>query len=81
MLVANTGQSIATGQFCWYINDKRPSHEAILRVLYIQADGHELEHIKAKFTNYLSQNPTIPIPCNQVCVWYGDIARTILANL
>lgn len=45
------------------------------RVLYLEADGKELEYIKGLF-------PNIPIPRDKKTArWYGDIARTILFSL
>lgn len=54
--------------------------EAIDQIKMIQADGHELEAIQRKFTGPLGIS-TIPMPDNRVCQWWGDIARTIHANM
>lgn len=42
--------------------------------LIIQADGHELEAIRAMFPLFVPTGV-------RVAVFYGDIARTILSNL
>lgn len=54
--------------------------DRIHRVKMIQADGHELEAIQKKFTGPLGIC-TVPMPDNQVCQWWGDMAKTIHANL
>lgn len=58
----------------------------LAKVYMLQADGHELEHIKRQFSNPSTDGPgrkdlTIPITGAAVMRWYGDIARTILLNL
>lgn len=42
-------------------------------LLYIQADGHELEHIQTRFAN-------LPY-AHRICTWRGEMARFILDNL
>lgn len=46
----------------------------------IQADGHELEAIQRKFIGPLGIC-TVPMSNDQVCQWWGDIAKTIHANM
>lgn len=64
--------------------------DIINNIDYIQADGQELEQIIKIFTyrsfkgisNDYSNCLAIPIPNNQrVVIWYGDLAKTIVANL
>ncbi|MFA6309594.1 MAG: hypothetical protein WC677_07675 [Clostridia bacterium] len=52
------------------------------RVNLIQADGYELNHIRRRFTVLTDSVGvvTIPIPDRAVAVWFGDIAKTIVAN-
>lgn len=53
----------------------------------IEANGDELEHIKSRFTYYVGIPPyttkvvSIPMGVKESMSWYGDIARTIIANL
>lgn len=54
--------------------------EELPQVESIQADGHELEAIRKMFTGPLGIS-TIPFPDMRVCRWWGDIARTIHANM
>ena len=42
-------------------------------LLFIQADGQELEHIQTRFAN-------LPYS-HRVCTWRGEMARFILDNL
>lgn len=64
----------------WYIGEKAPEDPRFYEsnFLRIQADGDELDHIK-----YIFPNLTIFSTSKQqkVVIWYGDIAKTILANL
>lgn len=61
--------------------------QTIHSVSHILADGDELETITELFCNrhLVEQNyiviPSIPLPKSRVAIWYGDIAKTILANL
>lgn len=56
-------------------------------VSYFTATGDELNHIKNQYKRsmgnvYDDDNYTIPFKNNASSMtWYGDIARTILANL
>lgn len=51
-------------------------------IVKIQADGDELDHILSQYQNPTIKEYSIPVPLNkQVVVWYGDIAKTIIANL
>jgi len=55
-------------------------------VVKIQADGDELEEIRYKFTTTDSKKYktgySIPMSLyGRVMIWYGDIAKTIIANL
>ena len=51
----------------------------------LQADGQELEHIWNQYgqNTYAGQIVySIPIPIDKpVVTWFGDIAKTIIANL
>jgi hypothetical protein len=50
----------------------------------IQADHDELEYILSQYIMNTLTNSylTIPVPKNKkVATWYGDIAKTIIANL
>lgn len=59
----------------WHIGEKNPiPYNGVNSVIDIQADGDELRHIQSSFTN-------IPIANVRVMRWFGDIARTIIANL
>jgi hypothetical protein len=42
--------------------------------LIVQADGHELEHIKQQFQN-------IPLTHNRVVRWTGEYAKFIVNNI
>ena len=79
----------------WGQNKNRD--KGLQRISFLQADGHELEHIRKLYTNKLTvfappgesdgpqsvdfDCPTLPIPTKKVCRWYGDLARTIYLNL
>lgn len=72
----------------WYIGGVKPLNDfEITTISYIQADGDELEHIRVLFTHRFTADIThthctIPLPINKRIVkWYGDIAKTIIANL
>lgn len=71
----------------WHIGEQIPlDYHDMMNVQQIQADGHELEHIIKKFTILINSKGlsivTIPINPNQrVHRWFGDIAKTICANL
>jgi hypothetical protein len=71
-------------QIKWHVGDPIGANIA-QDVIEIQADGHELEHIKNTFFDIEYQgNPTytIPMPRNKRVVnWFGSTAKTILANL
>lgn len=71
--------------FEWHIGERLElSPEYINTIQYIQADGDELEHIVIEFTliSNTYANITIPLPkTKRVVKWYGDIAKTIIANL
>jgi len=56
----------------WHIGKPEPtiSHE----ILYVCADGDELEKIRAEITG-------IPMSTKRVVTWFGDDARFIVANL
>ena len=61
----------------WYIGDTvRFSLSEINNITFIQADGHELDHIKSMF-----ESPNNMIPKGRVVKIYGDLAKTIVANL
>jgi hypothetical protein len=79
---------LSDGRECVYhIGDRiRPEHhvrelEIITpTILWIQADGHELEAIQRLFILSGGQY-SIPMPKTSVARWYGDIARTIHINM
>lgn len=48
-------------------------------VEWIKASGFERQEIQEMF--YIMGSYTIPIVRNDVNIWYGDIAKTIVANL
>lgn len=61
----------------WHVGKKVPiSYQEVNAVNDIQADGHELEHILCMFdhSNFL-------IPKGRVVRIFGDLAKTIVANL
>jgi hypothetical protein len=55
----------------WHVGNPKPSLQSCSEV---QADGHELEHIKKCFSN-------IPIALCSVVVWKGAFAQFIYDNL
>lgn len=60
----------------WHVNNLKPLQNGeIEHIKYIQASGHELELIRNTF------NGTIPDIKGYIMKWYGDIAKTIIANL
>lgn len=62
----------------WHVSEKsnRFTPKVLNAISYIQADGHELEHIKSMF-----ENPDNIFPKGRVVKIYGDLAKTIVANL
>ncbi len=78
----------------WHTQNEVPEmiYRNIENVEMLQADGHELQHIIDQY-GYKTQAKygigdtvtfcySIPMPKNvQVVRWYGDIAKTIIANL
>lgn len=78
----------------WHIGETAPlPYEKMKDVEEIQADGHELERIKQVFAvtkivcHELSWprheviGYSIPVPSTASARWFGDIARTICANI
>lgn len=74
----------------WHVGSPKPiEHEYLFDdygphrcYLDIQADGHELEHIKTLFRTGGNGGYSIPMPVNKRVVrWYGDIAATIIFNM
>lgn len=66
----------------WHIGDKSPiPMRGIHMITDIHADGHELDHIQSKFYCATNKIVTIPLANTRVMSWYGDIAKTIVANL
>lgn len=72
-----------TNEHHWHVGEPKPCQfysdgettEDFPDVIEIQADGHELEHIRKRFTN-------IPdVPGARVVTWSGDIARFIYNHL
>jgi len=100
MLTINTTDGHAIE---WHVGEPVPEmwgrsknfDKGLQRISFIQADGHELEHIVKLFTSKLKvfppagegptsvdfEFPSIPIPNKPVCRWYGSIAKTIFLNL
>lgn len=65
----------------WHVGSELPKVD-INQIDYIQADGDELFHIIQLFKFRSTDTFTIPIPFDKrVVKWYGDIAKTIIANL
>lgn len=71
----------------WHVGSPKPQWY-MAGVDYVYADGHELTHIEKLFnTNYNAGQTsdklfTIPMIVHaRKMVWYGDIAKTILANI
>ena len=67
----------------WHVGSPSPinGEPEVDAIKYIQADGHELDHIKLHFADG-DANPAIPMVRGQrVLRWYGDIAKTIITNL
>ncbi len=58
----------------WHVGRPLPKITDVSTLTEIQADGNELRHIKENFDNLI-------MPSSEVCVWYGDLARTIYLNL
>jgi DNA-binding IclR family transcriptional regulator len=73
--------------YSWNVGQPSPIIDtAISTITYIQADGDELELILNSFctnphANHTSRHYTIPVAKERVMKWYGDIARTIIANI
>jgi hypothetical protein len=60
----------------WHVGESNPIEwDKTVFVETVQADGHELEHIKALF------GPTLPTAKGRVVRWFGDDAKTIVGNL
>ena len=60
----------------WYVGQlSLISDDAIDLIKFIQVDGHELDHIK-----YMVGNSGM-IPEGRIVKIYGDLAKTIVANL
>ena len=60
-------------EIVWHVNEGKIHY--INNIEYIQADGHELDHIRKMF------DPQIPMPRGPVVKFYGDLAKTIAANI
>ena len=74
----------AQTQYCDSIGLQSLTSEYVQQVVFIRADGHEALEIQRKFTHAGRQEITIPwnwFSAGQSQTWYGDIAKTILANL
>lgn len=69
----------------WHVGESTTMNMPELSTItHIQADGDELEYIKELFRLEMTGVPhyTIPMPLDRSLVtWYGDFARTIIANL
>jgi hypothetical protein len=66
-------------EICCHIGEIIPARNPY-DVLELQADCDELIAIRNLFAS--DRTFTIPMPqCNRVVRWFGDIARTIYANL
>lgn len=65
-------------EYSWHIGQKNPFKiKECNHISYIIADGDELEHIHNMFPN-----PVQNFPLNRrVVTIYGDLAKTIVANL
>ena len=60
----------------WYVGQLSSiSDDEIDLIKFIQVDGHELDHIK-----YMVGNSEM-IPEGRIVKIYGDLAKTIVANL
>lgn len=69
-------------ELTWHIGQKLPifSTKQIDAISHIQADGDELQHIMNLFS--IDGVFTIPMPkVGRVIRWFGDIAKTIIANI
>ena len=61
----------------WYVGQHSSiSDDEIDLIKFIQADGHELDHIK-----YCMFGDSGMIPEGRIVKIYGDLAKTIVANL
>jgi hypothetical protein len=72
-----------TGYIDWHVGYSLPRISP-LDIEFIQADGDELDYVVRLFTpirDGVSRPCTIPVPRQRVVRWYGDIARTIYANI
>ena len=62
----------------WHVGEKLPLEvtdpDEVARVQMIQADEHELQHIATMFPQFVPNG-------KRVARFYGDVARTIYANL
>jgi len=80
---------LQTGQeFQWHVGTPLTLlGQDILRIEYIQASEDELKHIVEQFSFMYNGSVTCSIPIHnlydgkQTVTWYGDIAKTIIANL
>lgn len=59
----------------WHVGEESPvGYAEVIAISEIQADGHELEHIKNMFDQPI-------LPKGRVVRIFGDLAKTIVANL
>jgi hypothetical protein len=58
----------------WWNNPRKPYDCEANEIIWLQADGKELEYIKMYFSN-------LPIVCPGTCIWKGEIANFIHINL
>lgn len=67
----------------WYVGKPSPVvHYEVESVTEIEADGEELQYIKDQYTASLIGGSSMPIPYNKLSArWFGDLAKTIVANL
>lgn len=90
-------------EITWHVGEPVPEmwgkdkkrHNGLDRISFLQADGHELEHITKVFTTQQTVHappgeepasikmdvPSLPMPSKSVCRWSGDLAKTIYLNL
>jgi hypothetical protein len=58
----------------FHCNGEKPSRTTVDEVVWLSADGDELELIRAQFIN-------LPITNGNYCMWTGELANFVLSNL
>ena len=77
-LIVNMPGTITTQAYNWHINSPKPKFTDIdfaeSIVVLLQADGDELDKIRARFND-------VPITKGNICTWRNEMAQFIYDNL